>query len=104
MPHEWLRTTHQTSQCGGGKKVGDLPTTAGHTSDKGRSLICYNFVLGQCWGRGCTNKKGYLQRMQVPNDFADEVCTILKPGIKYMMNSPQGPGAGKLPPKVKGGS
>ena len=72
----------------GNLKLADLPTIPGVRN------ICYNYVMGKCWGSGCFYKAGHLGKMKIPNKFADDLCQLISPAIKTHFNDKTGEGGG----------
>lgn len=46
--------------------------------------LCYNYVLGKCNPRYCTHRTGHAAVADISDEFADTLCTLLKPGINAM--------------------
>ena len=61
----------------------DMPTLPGYM-DGTTNKLCYNFVLGKCNPRYCNHRLGHAPDTEITNDFADEICTLLQPGILDM--------------------
>ena len=71
--------------------VGQLPTINGITEGS-RTRLCYQGLLGKCQHQARGNCQfAHAARQDVPNDFADEVCRVLGPGVDYMVRNGRPP-------------
>jgi hypothetical protein len=81
-----------------GKRQTDLPTLPRFCYANGRPFLCWNSTLGRCMYRDCRylRKGGHPGQNDIPDDFADKVCAVIRPGIQARMQ----PGGGEgLPGK-----
>ena len=61
----------------------DMPTLPAFM-DGTTNKLCYNFVLGKCNPRYCTHRTGHAAELDITNEFADELCTLIQPGLTDM--------------------
>ena len=52
--------------------------------DNDTNNLCYNYVLGKCNPRFCHHKTGHAHVNEIPDEFANTLCTLLEPGLKDM--------------------
>lgn len=69
-----------------GKHLKDLPTIPKFMKF-GKSIMCYNALLGGCVDQLCKYKEGHVPVNEIADKFANSVCKILQPGITWMMNN-----------------
>ena len=70
----------------------DLPTIPDYVNN-GRPFVCWAHILGRCRFPNCMFKNGHVQCSSIPNVFAEEVVTILTPGIKHCAHAREQEGA-----------
>jgi hypothetical protein len=85
-----------------GKRQTDLPTLPQFCHANGRPFLCWNSTLGRCMYRECRylREGGHLVHNDIPDDFADKVCTVIRPGIQARMQRAGGEGSPEKKPKV----
>jgi hypothetical protein len=64
------------------KRITDLPTIP-KCVNNGRPFVCWVHILGQCRFPNCAFKNGHVSHSSIPDAFAEEVVTILTPGVKH---------------------
>ncbi len=69
-----------------GKHVKDLPTIPQFIKN-GKSIICYNALLSGCAEHLCKFKDGHVPMAEIMDKFADAVCELLQPGVKWMIDN-----------------
>ena len=70
----------------GGKTLRDLPVLPGYTNRDGSSNICTQHLAhGRCPYNGCRLKH---PGASVPDQYAEAICTCLKPGMDYIWRNP----------------
>ena len=60
-----------------------LPTLPAYM-DGTTNKLCYNFVMGKCNPRYCTHRTGHAPESDITDAFAEEMCTLLQPGLSDM--------------------
>jgi hypothetical protein len=50
----------------------------------GTNGLCYNYVLGKCNPKYCTHRGGHAKLVDITDEFANTLCTLLQPGINDM--------------------
>jgi hypothetical protein len=82
-----------------GKRQTDLPMLPWFCYANGRPVLCWNSTLGCCMYRDCCylRKGSYPGQNDIPGDFADKVCAVIRPGIQARMQ----PGGGEGSPGKK---
>jgi len=65
---------------GANKRITDLPTIPEFVAN-GRPFVCWSHILGRCTFDNCQFKQGHVPRSAIPDAFADEVVTMLTPGV-----------------------
>lgn len=75
-----------------GKTIPDLPQLQGFQDNQGKSIICWNHLLGICSfvkrkGK-CQFAKGHLAKEQLSQDFVKLALDILSPAMAAMLQEP----------------
>jgi hypothetical protein len=63
------------------KHITDLPTIPDYVNN-GRPFVCWAHILGRCRFPNCAFKNEHVPCSSIPDAFAEEVVTILTPGVK----------------------
>jgi hypothetical protein len=66
------------------KRITDLPTIPEFVAN-GRPFVCWAHILGRCTFDGCKFKNGHVPRSAIPDAFAEEVVTMLTPGVNAVV-------------------
>ena len=77
------------------KRITDLPTIPDFVAN-GRPFVCWAHILGRCTFDGCKFKNGHVPRSAIPDAFAEEVVTILTPGVNAVVARAREQGGGEL--------
>ena len=85
-----------------GKRQTDLSTLPQFCHANGRPFLCWNSTLGRCMYRECRylREGGHPGHNDIPDNFADKVCTVIRPGIQARMQKAGGEGSPEKKPKV----
>jgi hypothetical protein len=68
------------------KRTTDLLTIPDYVVN-GCPTVCWVHILGPCTFCDCAFKQGHLPRDKISDTFADEVASILAPGIQALLKS-----------------
>ena len=52
--------------------------------NKGRSTLCYNFLLGRCNRTDC--KFAHVRGAEIPGEFSKDLIEVIKPGVEAIVN------------------
>ena len=75
------------------KRITDLPTIPEFVAN-GRPFVCWAHILGRCTFDGCKFKNGHVPRSAIPDAFAEEVVTMLTPGVNAVVARAREQGGG----------
>jgi hypothetical protein len=82
------------------KRITDLPTIPEFVAN-GRPFVCWAHILGRCTFNGCKFKQGHVPRSAIPDAFAEEVVTMLTPGVNAVVARAREQGGGNPDKRVK---
>jgi hypothetical protein len=68
------------------KRITDLPTIPEYVAN-GCPFVCWVHILGRCTFVKCQFKSRHVQRNAIPDAFAEEVVTMLTPGVNLCMQA-----------------
>ena len=77
-----IRLTDILDACN--KRITDLPTIPEFVAN-GRPFICWAHILGRCTFENCAFKNGHVPRSSIPDKFAEDVVTMLTPGVNAVV-------------------
>ena len=89
---------------GANKRITDLPTIPEFVAN-GRPFVCWAHILGRSTFDNCQLKNGHVPRSAIPDSFAEEVVTMLTPGVNVIVArtiKEQGGGTLEKRPRTEG--
>jgi hypothetical protein len=66
------------------KRITDLPMIPEYVAN-GHPFVCWAHILGRCTFNNCQFKTGHIPCSAIPDTFAEEVITMLTPGVNHCM-------------------
>ncbi len=66
------------------KRITDLPTIPEFVA-KGCPFVCWAHILRRCTFDKCQFKNGHVPRNAIPDKFAEDVVTMLTPGVNAVV-------------------
>ncbi len=66
------------------KRITDLPTIPEFFKN-GCPIVCWARILGHCTFDNCQFKRGHMPQSAIPDPFAEEVVTMLTPGVNAVV-------------------
>jgi hypothetical protein len=74
-----------------GKRLTDLPTLTNYCHPTGQSFLCWNSVLGRCFGGSqCKYSKGHVKKGDITDEFTDAILDCISKGVLHYINLLEG--------------
>ena len=73
------------------KTMGDLPLLQGYVDGAGRSMLCWNYVLGVCtYGKkSCRFRKEHVNSNKITPEFVKATWAVIGPGVLDVVKRPE---------------